>query len=53
MCSYNGDFLLPRTVEAISKIQVQDFDFVEFVFVDNNSKSDLQKEFPIRIPWER
>ena len=42
MCSYNGDLLLTKTILAISKLNVQSFDFVEFVFVDNGSKNDLQ-----------
>ena len=43
MCSYNGDLMLTKSVAAITQLQVQPFDFVEFVFVDNNSKNDLQK----------
>ena len=43
MCSYNGDLMLTKSLAAITQLQVQPFDFVEFVFVDNNSKNDLQK----------
>ena len=43
MCSYNGDLMLSKSISAITQLQVQPFDFVEFVFVDNNSKNDLQK----------
>ncbi len=42
MCSYNGDALLPKTILAITKLDVQSFDFVELVFVDNGSFNDLQ-----------
>ena len=41
MCSYNGDSMLPKSIDAITKLNVQPFDFVEFVFVDNNSKNNL------------
>lgn len=42
MCSFNGDKLLPSSVSAISRLNTVQFDFVEFVFVDNNSTNDLQ-----------
>ena len=42
MCSYNGDALLPKTVAAISRLSLQSIDLVEFVFVDNGSRTDLQ-----------
>lgn len=50
MCSYNGDKLLSQTVNAISKIKTQHLDYVEFVFIDNHSKNDLQKL--VRRIWE-
>ena len=51
MCSYNGDSLLSKTVIAITKLDVHQFDYVEFVFVDNASINDLQEY--VRNIWKQ
>ena len=62
ICSYNGSERLPKTLEYLSKLEIQQLD-CEFIYVDNNSTdgsvdlvlefwSNLGSPFPLVIETE-